>query len=218
MFKTIGTDGTTYKLGDFTAKGMDNTGSDFIQFLDPDSAETYLSAYWVDEEEVPGFGGWWDADDLWNTQLDDEEVPAGSAFLLNCGACTEDTPIEFTFSGEVERGAEIVVESVSAFIANPLPVAFKLGEITAMGMDNTGSDFIQFLDPDSAETYMSAYYVNEEEVPGFGGWWDADDLWNTQLDDEDVPAGCAFLLNCGNCTSDTPIYFVFPDPLAPKAE
>ena len=216
MFKTVGTDGTTYTLGEFTAKGMDTNG-DFIQFLDPETADTYMSAFYADEEEVPGFGGWWDLDDPWGTDLNDIEIPAGTAFLLNCGACTEDTPIVFAFSGEVERGVEIVAESQFTFICNPLPVAFTLGQITAKGMDTNG-DFIQFIDPETADTYMSAFYADEEEVPGFGGWWDLDDPWGTDLNDVEIPAGSAFLLNCGACTPDAPINFVFPDPLASKAE
>jgi len=213
VFQKVGTDKQLY-LKDFTAKGMDNSGGDYIQFLDPDYGEMILEAFWVDEEDMPGSGGWWMPD--WSENLDDEPVPAGAAFLLQCTGCTEDSPINFQFSGEVQNGASIVATNAMTFFCNPLPVDLTLSQITAKGMDNSGGDYIQMLNPEDAEMMLEAFWVDEEDMPGSGGWWMPD--WSENLDDTPVPAGCAFLMQCSGCTEDTPIVFAFPDPLAPKAE
>jgi len=211
VFQKVGTDKQLY-LKDFTAKGMNVEGNDFIQFLDPDTADTILEALWVNEDEYPGMGGWKSPD--WSAELDDEPVPAGAAFMMQCEHCSEDAPINYQFSGEVQNGASIVATNQMTFFCNPLPVDLTLGQITAVGMNVEGNDFIQILDPDTADTIVEALWVNEEEVPGMGGWKSPD--WMTELDDESVPAGSAFMMQCEHCTEDTPIVFAFPDPLATK--
>ena len=220
VFKQVGTNGATYKLGDFTAKGMDDTGADYIQFLDTANAATYLSAVYVDPTAYgEEYGGWWDFNDMFVTPLNEQEFAAGTAFL--CLFKSGNT-VTFECAGEVEHGRTISTEDIEnpgvgvkqPFICNPLPVNLTLGQITALGMDDTGADYIQFLEDQNASTVISAVYVDPSAYgEDYGGWWDFNDMFVTPLNDTPVNAGAAFL---GLFKSGNVITFQFPDPLAAK--
>lgn len=81
VFKQIGTDGSSYKLADMTVKGMDPTG-DSIQFLDTANASPYLYATYCDAEEFgEELAGWWDADDVGGTEINNTELAPGQGVL-----------------------------------------------------------------------------------------------------------------------------------------
>ena len=208
VFKAVGTTGNTYTLNDFTTTGMDTSG-DCIQFLDPDTTETYLSATYADASNyAAGWVGWWDADDVGSTRLDGEEAdefPACTAFL---GLFTSGEDITFQFAGEVEKGTkEVSMSTESPFICNPHPVDYTLGEVVAEGMDTSG-DCFQFLDPFTTDTYLSVTYANEADYgSSWAGWWDADDVGGTRVDDTELPAGQGLL---GLLTSGNEVTVTFP--------
>ena len=208
VFKQIGTDGSSYKLGDIKISGVDPTG-DAIQFLDTATANTYLAATYCDPEE---FGeeleGWWAADDIGGTQLDDEEFAAGTAFLT---LFTSGNEITFNYAGEVEEGVKQIhiAEGVeSPFICNPLPKTLTLADITVSGMDPTGDGF-QFLDTATANTYLVATYCDPDEFgEELAGWWDADDVGGTEINDTELAPGQGVL---GLLTSGNEMTVVFPE-------
>ena len=201
VFKAVGSTGNTYTLKDFTVNGMD-VSADGIQFLDPDTTETYLTATYADADNyAAGWVGWWDQDDLGGTRLDGEdadEFPACTAFL---GLFTSGNEISFMFSGEVEKGTkEVTMSTESPFVCNPQPTDLTLEDVTAEGMD-VSSDGFQFLDPFTTDTLLTATYANEADYgAGWKGWWDQDDLGGTRIDDTDLPAGQGLLglLTSGN--------------------
>ena len=81
VFKAVGSTGNTYTLNDFTVNGM-SVAEDCIQFLDPDTTETYLSATYADADNyAAGWVGWWDYDDIGATRTDDTDLPAGQGLL-----------------------------------------------------------------------------------------------------------------------------------------
>ena len=201
VFKAVGTTGDTYTLNDFTANGM-TVSDDGIQFLDPDSTETYLTATYADSTSyASGWVGWWDQDDLGETRLDGDDAdkyPACTAFLA---LFTSGNDISFMFKGEVEQGVkEVKMTTESPFIANPQPTDLTLANVTAEGMV-VSDDCFQFLDPFTTETVLSATYANEADYgSGWKGWWDQDDLGKKAVDDTKVSAGQGLLglLTSGN--------------------
>ena len=201
VFKAVGSTGNTYTLNDFTVNGMDCTG-DCIQFLDPDTTETYLSATYADADNyAEGWVGWWDYDDLGGTRLDGDDADEFASCTAFLGLYSSGNEIAFTFAGEVESGTkEIVMTSESPFICNPQPVDFTLENVTGEGMDVTG-DCFQYLDPFTTDTYLSVTYANADDYgDGWAGWWDYDDLGSTRADDTDLPAGQGLLgmISSGN--------------------
>ena len=201
VFKAIGSTGNTYTLNDFTVKGM-VVSDDCIQFLDPDTTETYLNATYADADNyAAGWVGWWDQDDLGGTRLDGEdaeEFPACTAFL---GLYTSGNDISFIFSGEVESGTkEVTMTTEAPFICNPQPVNLTLADVTAEGMI-VSDDGFQYLDPFTTDTYLTVTYANVADYgAGWAGWWDQDDLGGTRADDEELPSGQGLLglLTSGN--------------------
>ena len=201
VFKAVGSTGNTYTLNDFTVNGM-TVSDDCIQFLDPDTTETYLSATYADADNyAAGWVGWWDQDDLGGTRLDGEdadEFPACTAFL---GLFTSGNEISFMFSGEVEKGTkEVTMSTESPFVCNPQPTDLTLADVTADGMV-VSDDGFQFLDPFTTDTILTATYANEADYgAGWKGWWDQDDLGGTRIDDEALPSGQGLLglLTSGN--------------------
>ena len=194
VFKAVGSTGNTYTLNDFTVNGMD-VSADGIQFLDPDTTETYLTATYADAENyATGWVGWWDYDDLGGTRLDGvdaDEFPACMAFL---GLFASGNEISFIFSGEVEKGTkEVTMTTESPFVCNPQPKDITLANVTAEGMD-VSADGFQFLDPFTTETILTATYANEVDYgAGWKGWWDYDDLGGTRSDDVDLMSGQGLL-------------------------
>jgi hypothetical protein len=85
-------------------------------------------------------------------------------------------------------------------IANSTPVNLTLGDLTVSGMDSD-SDFIQFLSTDTANTELSATYVDSATSQSWDGtddwigWWDVNDIGGTSLNDQPFPAGTVFLGN-----------------------
>lgn len=201
VFKAVGSTGNTYTLNDFTVKGMDCTG-DCIQFLDPDTTETYLSATYADADNYSaGWVGWWDYDDLGGTRLDGDEADTFASCTAFLGLYTSGNDIGFTFSGQVESGTkEVTMTTESPFICNPQPVDFTLANVVGEGMDVT-TDCFQFLDPFTTDTYLSVTYANADDYgTGWAGWWDYDDLGSTRTNDTDLPAGQGLLgmISSGN--------------------
>ncbi|MBP5320109.1 MAG: hypothetical protein J6334_03905 [Kiritimatiellae bacterium] len=211
MFVTVGAD--VWRLGDLKAEGME-PGVDSIQFLDTNTASTYIQATYISaeiaaEEGDPDLEGWWDMNDVGGTRLDDTVFEKGTAFLCAFAG----SEVTFTFAGEVLAGeVEIDVSGMpSPFICNPIPVDLTLGQIKAIDFE-PGLDSIQFLDVDSATTYIQATYISAEFAAEEGdadleGWWDLNDIGGTSLNDTPVPAGQAFL---GAIESGNAVKFVFP--------
>lgn len=201
VFKAVGSTGNTYTLNDFTVNGMD-CSADCVQFLDSDTTEPYLYATYADADTyAAGWVGWWDYDDLGGTRLDGEdadEFPSGTAFLA---IYTSGNEINFTFSGEVEKGTkEIVTTTEAPFICNPHPADLTLANVTGDGMD-VSADAFQFLDPFTTQEYLLVTYANEADYgAGWAGWWDYDDVGGTRTDDTDLPSGQGLLgvISSGN--------------------
>ena len=197
--------GLTYKLGDFTASGMDGT-ADFIQFLDADTLESNVEAVYLDEETYGAeLAGWWDYNDVGGTSLDDQVFPFTTAFLA---AFTSGNEISFSYAGSVLNGGRTFsTTSQSPMFGNYLPRALTLADISATGMDGT-ADFIQILDPDTLESNIEAVYLDAETYGSeLAGWWDYNDVGGTPLDDTPIPAGQGFL---GAFTSGNEITVTFP--------
>lgn len=194
VFKSVGTVGNIYTLNHFGAKGMDVT-ADGIQFLDPSTTETYLTATYASPDDyAAGWVGWWDYDDVGSSRLDGndaDEFPACTAFL---GLFASGNEIIFTFTGEVEKGTkEVSMTTESPFICNPQPKDLTLANVTADGMD-VSADGFQFLDPFSTETLLTGTYANENDYgAGWKGWWDYDDLGVTRIDDTELLSGQGLL-------------------------
>ena len=197
--------GTTYKLGDFKATGMDGT-SDFIQFLDADTLESNVEAVYLDAATYGDeLAGWWDFNDVGGTSLDDQTFPFTTAFLA---AFPSGNEISFTFSGSVLDGEKTFSTSAqSPMFGNFQPTDMTLDDITATGMDGT-SDFIQLLDPDTLDSNIEAVYLDKETYGDeLAGWWDFNDIGGTPLGDTPVPAGQGFL---GAFPSGNAITITFP--------
>lgn len=207
MFISVGSPTAVWRLGDIIAKGMDPT-SDNIQFLSTISAETELTATYVDEAHAIAYSmtkGWWNLD--LDTSLDDTTVAIGTAFLCNFGS----PDITFTYAGEVKQGATTLDLSglLSPMIANCTPVDLVLGDLTATGIDPT-SDNIQFLSKDTAETILTATYVDAAHAIAYSmtpGWWNLD--LDTSLDSQPLPMGASFLGNLGSPN----VTITFPNPI-----
>ena len=207
VFKQIGTDGSSYKLKDISVTSM-SPGEDCVQFLDTASASTYLMATYCDPTEYgEELAGWWDNDDIGGTELNEEEFAAGTAFLC---LFTSGNEVTFNCSGEVEKGVKqiAIAEGVeSPFICNPVPAALKLGQITVPGM-SPGEDCFQFLDVDTASTYLMATYCDPDEYgEELAGWWDNDDIGGTELNDTELAPGEGIL---GLMTSGNEMTVTFP--------
>ena len=215
VFKAVGTTGNTYTLNDFTVNGM-AVAEDCIQFLDPDTTETYLSATYADADNyAAGWVGWWDYDDIGTTRLDGEEAdefPACTAFL---GLYASGNEISFMFSGEVEKGTkEVTMSTESPFICNPQPADLTLANVVGEGM-SVSEDCFQYLDPYTTDTYLSVTYANEADYgAGWKGWWDYDDLGATRTDEAELPSGQGLL---GMIASGNEVTLTF-DAVLPAAE
>jgi hypothetical protein len=208
-FISVGDANSEWRLGDIIAEGMDPS-TDFIQFLSADTANTILSATYVDLTAAggdPDLVGWWNLDI--DTPLDDLVFSAGTSFLCNFGS----TGVKLTYAGEVLGGAKTLDLSGQQypFVSNFTPIDLTLGDLTVEGMDPS-TDFIQFLSDSTANTILSATYVDSIAAggdPDLVGWWNLD--IDTPLNDTPLPAGASFL---GSFVS-TGIKITFPDPLAP---
>lgn len=92
---------------------------------------------------------------------------------------------------------------------------WRLGDITAVGMDADAPDIIQFLDPTDLNVTMAATYVDKAKAIEYGdtdgslgyqGWWDAGDVLGTSLDETKIVSGTGFLCNIG---SGSTVVFTF---------
>ncbi len=178
-------DGAKFTLSNFTAEGFE-FGSDILQTIDPDTADTVDSFVYLDAETYPTMAGWW-YDDL-SDSADDIEFDAGQGFLgafggqavtlRNAGEVSS-APMTFDYSGQT-----MVV------IPNPLPRTATLSEITAEGFE-FGSDILQTIDPDTADTVDSYVYLDPVTYPTMAGWW-LDDL-SDSADDVEINPGDGML-------------------------
>jgi hypothetical protein len=209
MFVSVGA--TTWRLGDVTTVGMDPT-ADIIQFLNTDTANTEITATYIDAATAAGLGdaglqGWWDPSI--ENRLDDLEFAPGQGFLCNFNS----VGVSFTYAGEVLQGSTVLDLSGQTFpmVANFTPVDLTLGDLVAAGMDPTG-DIIQFLSTATANTEITATYIDAATAAGLGdaglqGWWDPS--IENRLDSQALPMGTAFL---GNFNSPS-VTITFPNPM-----
>lgn len=211
MFTPVAGFQATYALNDFSVTGM-QPGADSIQFLDPDTAETYFEAVYLDEDTYGAeLAGWWDPTGDFTSpeyKVGTQTFAYGTSFLA---AFTSGEQITFLYSGAVLGEAKsFTYESQSVFFGNYLPKDLTLAQITATGMQ-PGADSIQFLDPDTAETYFEAVYLDAETYGAeLAGWWDPTGDFASpeyRLDTTPVPAGQGFL---AAFTSGEAITFTFP--------
>ena len=214
-FISVGDINSEWRLGDILGIGM-VPQSDVIQFLDPATASTSLTATYVDEAtSIDLVGdtsavGWWNYD--LDTPLDDTVFPAGTGFLCNFSS----TGVSLTYAGEVLVGSTELDFSGKQYpmFANLTPVDLTLGQLTATGMVPQ-SDVIQFLSTSTAATEITATYVDEAtSIDLVGdtsavGWWNYD--LDTPLNSQVLAAGAAVL---GNFSSAS-VKITFPSPIAP---
>ena len=169
-----------FTLANFVATGFEY-GSDILQTIDPDTADTIDSFTYLDPETYPTMAGWW-YDDL-SDSADDIEFDAGQGFLGAFGGMcvglqnageVSNSPMTFDYSGQT-----MVV------VPNPIPRVMTLSEITAEGFEY-GSDILQTIDPDSADTVESFTYLDPDTYPTMSGWW-YDDLSDSAADVEIQP-------------------------------
>ena len=188
---------TTYKLGDFSAAGMQDWG-DSIQFLDPDTASTYVQAVYLDAETYgEELAGWWKNDSAFvddADRLDSQEFDYGTSFLA---AFTSGETVTIKYAGAViKEGKTFTYSQQSVFFGNYLPKDLTLADISATGMQDWG-DSIQILDPDTASTAVQAVYLDAETYgKELAGWWKNDSAFvddADRLDNQPVPAGQGFL-------------------------
>jgi hypothetical protein len=210
-FISVGDANGEWRLGDIIAEGME-AGTDFIQFLSPSTAFTEVSATYIDAATAEALGdatlqGWWDLGI--ENKLDDLVFSAGTGFLCNFST----VGVSLIYAGEVLTGATALDLSGQQFpmITNLTPVDLTLGDITASGME-AGTDFIQFLNPTTAFTEISATYIDAETAEALGdatlqGWWDLG--IENRLDSQALPAGASVL---GNFTSSS-VIVTFPSPI-----
>lgn len=212
-FVSVGSATGEWTLGDVTAAGM-VPGDDIIQFLDPATAITELSATYIDEAtSIALVGdtsamGWWDLS--FENMLNDQIFSAGTGFLCNFASAG----VSLTFSGEVLDGATVVDLSGLQFpmISNFTPVDLTLGDLVATGMV-PGDDIVQFLSTETAVTEVSATYIDEAtSIALVGdnsamGWWDLS--FENSLNAQPFPAGSAVL---GNFASAS-VTITFPDAI-----
>ena len=215
-FLTIGGTAGQFTLADFTAIGMDPY-SDIVQFLSPEDASPYIFAVYLDKDTYgEELEGWWDANDVGGTPLNEQSFANGTAFLVANGS---GNTILFQYAGQVATGTDctiVVPEGTgSPFICNPTPVELTLGQVTAVGMDPY-SDIFQYLSKDDASPVVFGVYLDKDTYgEELEGWWDASDVGGTPLNEEPLAAGGALL---GAIGSGNEIVVTFPDPLAKKAE
>ncbi len=210
-FISVGSATQEWKLGDVTLNGA-VPGDDVIQFLNPATAETEVTATYVDAAtaaswELPEMEGWWDF--AMENSLNDLTFAAGTGFLSNFA----NTGVTITYAGEVLQGATTLDLSGQTYpmVSNFTPVDLTLASVTGVGMV-PGDDVIQFLNPVTAETEVTATYVDAAtaaswELPEMEGWWDFS--MENSLNDQPLPAGAAFL---GNFAS-TGVMMTFPNPV-----
>jgi len=211
MFISVGNTNKEWRLGDVSATGMD-PNSDIIEFLSAATADTILSATYIDLPTAIGYGnaalqGWWDLD--LENRLDDTMVKSGTGFLSNFGS----SGVKLTYAGEVVQRTNTLDLSGMKFVmvANCVPVDLTLSNLTCTGMD-PNSDIIEFLSAATADTILSATYIDLPTAIGYGnaallGWWDLD--LENRLDSQPLPAGTAFLTNLGSPN----VTIKFPSPV-----
>ena len=223
VFKGVGTNGDAVKFKDIKVIGMDDSGTDCIQFLEGTEAAPYLYATYVDDGEGSEYTGWYPRDHVWEPEnkIDEEDIPACTAFLCDLSYCSEGTPVTFVCSGEVEAGRSITATERYAFIANPIPARFPIGKVKVVGMDDTGTDCIQFLEGTEAAPYFYATYVDDGEGSEYTGWYPRDHVWEPEFKIDEtfmIDPGMAFLCDLSYCNEGAPVTFFFPDPFAKDAE
>ena len=205
MFVTPGT--TSFKLSNITAKNA-SYREDKIQYLDPalakiDPNKVYT---WYEDEEAPEDNGWYfyaPGTDNDEEYAEDEEFPAGTAFLGNFNPANG---VELVYAGEVMKG-DITIDTKDAsgnylpymYIVNPLPKRIQLSEITAIGASYR-EDKIQTLDPAVAKIDASKVYTwyEDSEAPEDNGWYyyaPGTDNDEEYAGDEWIEIGGGFLCN-----------------------
>ena len=197
-----------WRLGDIKVEGM-NSSYDFIQILDPNTAKTVVFAtYSEDGWGNPEWVGWWEYPTSSDIPLDDEYYNFGTGFLTYLTSPN----VIFTYAGEVMADPVTVDCSGMTYplVANILPQDISLGDINAEGM-NTSFDFIQILDPTTAQTLVFATYSADGwGNPEWVGWWEYPTSSDISLDNEPLKAGQAFL----GYFSTGGVKINFPSPLA----
>ncbi|MFA6632523.1 MAG: hypothetical protein WCU90_09505, partial [Kiritimatiellia bacterium] len=132
-FISVGDANGEWRLGDVVASGM-NIETDYIQFLNTDTAFTEISAMYVDlaaADGDPEMVGWYSLDG--EQRLDNLVFSAGTSFLCSFAS----TGVVLTYAGEVLQGTTTLDLSGQAypFVANFTPVDLTLGQLTATGMN-----------------------------------------------------------------------------------
>ena len=167
------TDGQ-FRLGDIVATGWDYE-SDELRTLKTSNGGTdvsmfYLTAAVAEEIGAPS-AGWYDGD---GNCHNDDVFDIGSGFLT----CLY-SDVTFTYSGQVYPD-EIPLSYAGKkwnVVANPLPTAITLGQVTATGWDYE-SDELRTLKTSNGGTSVSMFYltaaVAEEIGAPSAGWYDGD--------------------------------------------
>ena len=178
-------DGAKFTLSNFAAEGFE-LGSDILQTIDPETADTVDSFVYLDPENYPTMSGWWYDD--WSESADDIEFDAGQGFLGAFGGMG----VTLRNAGEVSSAPKTFDYSGQTMVVvpNPLPRIATLSEITAEGFE-LGSDILQTIDPETADTIDSFVYLDPENYPTMAGWWYDD--WSESADDVEINPGDGLL-------------------------
>ena len=175
QFQTVGTNGVI-NIQDITTEGWDGYGSDWLKVYNPNTSR-YTTAYYVSED----MGGVY-TDDTYETSLgagwaDDAQIVLDMTIEAGQAVWTQsEAGGKFVVAGEVTATNKVTVPvNKMTLVANPLPMAVDIQDITTEGWDGYGSDWIKIYDPDTSR-YTTVYYVSED----MGGVY-TDDTYETSL-------------------------------------
>ena len=181
QFQNIGAEGTL-SLQDIKVDGYEGYGSDWIRIYDPVTYRYTTAIYWgedmggvLDDEGNELGAGWGDEDQV----AIDANLSAGTAVWTQSEAGGN-----LITSGEVVSGNTVVVpENKMTLVANPLPMAVSIQDITVDGYEGYGSDWIRIYDPVTYRYTTAIYWgedmggVLDDEGNELGaGWGDEDQV------------------------------------------
>jgi hypothetical protein len=161
QFITVG--GGNLNIQKITSEDL--TGGDTAQFWNGTSYTTVFyygvnnegGVYDTDEETCLG-PGWGDINQI----VVNRAINAGEGFWIQAGAAST-----VTISGEITSSAQVSLSSGLNLVANPVPAAINVSEISAVGLE--GGDTAQFWNG-SSYTTVFYYGLNNE-----GGVYDTDE-------------------------------------------
>ena len=206
-FTGIGGQAVSFTLGQLVPNDNFAGFEDNIQFCDAEGnwedQLTYISAAFIEENEIEGVNpGWFALDDEeLETPLNNTVVPFAKGFCAYSGYDN----VAIRFAGEVPQVATSVALANSEYtwMGNASVANLTLGQIVPNANFAGFEDNIQFCDAagdwEDQLTYVSAAFIEENEIEGVNpGWFALDDEeLETPLNSTPVAAGKAFCAYSG---------------------